>query len=141
MIAKLSEEEAQELLQRNELGRLGCIADDRPYVVPVNYLYDGDSVYIHSLPGRKIAALRRHPQACLQVDEIERERSWRSVIAFGRYEEIGDEQRRAYYLKQLLRRFPHLTPVESRLVINAGPVEVILFAIHIEEVTGLKEEW
>ncbi|NMS24947.1 pyridoxamine 5'-phosphate oxidase family protein, partial [Vibrio parahaemolyticus] len=52
MIAKLSEEEAQELLQRNELGRLGCIVDDRPYVVPVNYLYDGDSVYIHSLPGR-----------------------------------------------------------------------------------------
>jgi len=141
LITKLNEEEAQEILRRNGLARLGCIADGRPYVVPVNYLYDGEAIYIHSLPGRKIAALRRNPQACLQVDEIDAERDWRSVIAFGRYEEIADEQRRAYYLKQLLRRFPHLTPVESRLVINAGPIEVILFAIRIEEVTGLKEEW
>jgi len=47
-----------------------CIAAGWPYVVPVNYFFDGKDIYIHSLPGKKLDALRANPRACLQVDEI-----------------------------------------------------------------------
>ena len=41
MIKRLSDDEAWALLRAGRLARLGCIADDSPYVVPVNYAADG----------------------------------------------------------------------------------------------------
>jgi len=70
MISRLSNEEARGLLTACSAGRLGCVYDGGPYVVPVNYVCHGDGVFIHSLPGRKIDALRANPKACLQVDQI-----------------------------------------------------------------------
>ena len=67
MIRPLSEQEAKTVIKEGRIGRLGCIYDDTPYVVPVNYIFDGTSIYIHSLGGCKIAALRANPRACLQV--------------------------------------------------------------------------
>src|SRR5437870_7028643 len=54
------------------------------------YDTDDERIYSHSLPGRKINALRSHPRACLQVDEMTDDLHWRSVIAFGNFEEIDD---------------------------------------------------
>ena len=125
---------------RNEnLGRLGCIADEKPYVVPVNYFFDGKDIYIHSLPGKKINALRDNPRVCLQVDEISDAYHWRSVIAFGNYEEVFDEQARENILSKLFTRLPHLTPVESKLA--NGLKQTIVFRILVDEITGVSEDW
>ena len=50
MIAQLGAKEAREVLSRQRLGRLGCCLDNEPYVVPVNYLFEDDCIYIHALP-------------------------------------------------------------------------------------------
>src|SRR5262250_1813226 len=113
MIRPLSESEARELLSRSRTGRLGCVVEDGPYVVPVNYILHDDKIYIHSLLGRKIKALRANPRACLQVDDIRTDYDWRSAIAFGRYEEVTEEGERRWVVRRLLSRFPQLTPVES----------------------------
>ncbi|HKP37683.1 MAG TPA: pyridoxamine 5'-phosphate oxidase family protein [Pyrinomonadaceae bacterium] len=84
----LAEDKAFELLNSAKVGRLGCVDNGEPYVVPINYFFEDGSIYSHSLPGRKIDALRAHPRACLQVDEIENDFNWRSVIAYGDFEEI-----------------------------------------------------
>ena len=60
--------EGEELLTAARIGRLGCVDDGEPYVVPISYFFEDGSVYSHSLPGRKIDILRAHPRACLQVD-------------------------------------------------------------------------
>jgi len=138
MITRMSEEEARALLRAGRLARLGCVADGYPYVVPVNYVFDGGCVYVHSLPGRKITALRANPRACLQVDEVQDAYHWRSAIAFGRYEEITDAGERARAVRQLLARFPHLTPVES-VPVHDGQSSVIVFRIRVEEMTGVCE--
>lgn len=139
MIRPLSNEEARALLARCRTGRLGCIADGGPYVVPVSYIFHGDSIYIHSLLGRKIKALRENPRACLQVDEIKDEYNWRSAIAFGVYEEITDEAERYLALRRLLSRFPALTPVES-VPVHDGQSSMIMFRIRVEEVSGVGEK-
>jgi hypothetical protein len=77
----------------------------------VDYVFHNDSIYVHSLLGRKIKALRANPHACLQVDDIRDEYNWRSAIAFGRYEEVTDKGERNWALRRLNSRFPHLTPV------------------------------
>lgn len=90
-IGKLRDENALAILRDGNLGRLGCIADEEPYVVPVHYFFDGKDIYGHSLPGKKINALHDNPRACLQVDEITDAYHWRSVIAYGNFEEIFAE--------------------------------------------------
>lgn len=138
MISPLSVEEAKALLAECRLGRLGCVYEGSPYVVPVNYVFDGQNIYIHSLVGRKIAALRTNPRACLQVDEVVDDYHWRSAIAFGSYGEVADASERERAVGQLLKRFPQLTPVES-VPVHDSQSSVVLFRIHVEEVSGVAE--
>jgi nitroimidazol reductase NimA-like FMN-containing flavoprotein (pyridoxamine 5'-phosphate oxidase superfamily) len=138
-IGKLGDGDSLAILREGTLGRLGCIAAGWPYVVPVNYYYDGKDIYIHTLPGKKLDALRANPRVCLQVDEIEDPYNWRSVIAYGTFEEVSNEETRENVLTRLYSRLPHMTPVESRLV--EGSKGTVVFRIKVEEVTGMAEEW
>src|SRR5881396_2187449 len=116
----LPEEEARALLSAGRIGRLGCIDNGEPYVVPINYVFEDESIYSHSLPGQKIDALRANPRACLQVDEIKSDFDWCSVIAYGDFEEIRVPTDRRAILSKLLTRFPLLTPVESVMAQDAA---------------------
>lgn len=139
MIKTLKIDEAMEMLGRGRLARLGCVAEGEAYVVPVHYYFDGECAYFHSLPGRKIDALRAHPRACLQVDEIDDNIRWRSVLAYGNYEEMNDPDERAGIVNNFMHRFPLLTPVESAVVHDAAPPGIITFRLRIDTVNGVKE--
>src|SRR5262245_46768105 len=136
-IGKLGNKDALAILREGTLGRLGCIAAGWPYVVPVNYYFDGENIYIHTLPGKKLDALRANPRVCLQVDEIKDSFNWRSVIAYGAFEEISNEETQENILTKLYSRLPHMTPVESRLV--EGSKGTVVIRIKVEEVTGMAE--
>ena len=135
----LSEAEARKLIAGGKIGRLGCVVDGEPYVVPINYVFEDESIYSHSLPGRKIDALRMHPRACLQVDEIENDFQWRSVIAYGNFEEIRVPSDRRAVLSKLLDRFPLLTPVESTLAKDANAPDTVVFRIIVNRITGVED--
>lgn len=88
---QLSSEETERILR---IGKYCVLAvsgdDDYPYAVPVNYVYDGAAIYIHSAAqGHKIDALRRNPKCSLCIvdkdDVIPEEFTsyFRSVIVFG----------------------------------------------------------
>jgi hypothetical protein len=139
MISEIGYREARELLRDQNTGRLGCCSENMPYVIPVNYFFDGEDIYVHSMPGRKIQIMRANPHVCLQVDEIEDTFNWLSVIAFGRFEEIHDTTERDRILATIFQRFPHLTPVESKA--RDSMLEVIVFRIRIERITGVSEHW
>lgn len=139
MIRTLSTTEARELFEAARVARLGCVVNGDPYVVPINCYLEGDYLYSHSLPGLKIASLRENPRACVQVDEIDADFSWRSAIAFGKYEEITKSGERTTIITKLLKKFPMLTPVESAIAVDGSPPEVIVFRIGIERVTGVSE--
>jgi nitroimidazol reductase NimA-like FMN-containing flavoprotein (pyridoxamine 5'-phosphate oxidase superfamily) len=138
-IGKLKLSDSLAILQNGNLGRLGCISDGQPYVIPVIYYFDGKDVYVHSLRGKKIDAMRANPRACLQVDEIQDSYNWRSVIAFGDYEEIHDEKIRDKVLSDLFSHTPHLTPVESKM--TKGVEETVVFRIKVNQITGVGEKW
>jgi len=137
-IRKLGDGDSLAILREGTLGRLGCIAADWPYVVPVNYFFDGKDIYVDTLPGKKLDALRSNPRVCLQVDKIKDPYNWRSVIAYGTFEEISAEETRENILTRMYSRLPHMTPVESRLV--EGAKGTVVFRIKVEEVTGMAEE-
>ncbi len=139
MLRTLTSSEANALFRNSRLARLGCVINGEPYVVPVNYYLEDDYAYVHSLPGRKVDALRSNPRACLQVDSISEDSSWRSVLAYGNYEEITNLNERARIMGRFCERFPFLTPVETAIVSDAAPPAVIVFRLRISEVHGVGE--
>lgn len=128
------------MLAAERVGRLGCIVDGGPYIVPINYYFEEGYVYSHSLPGLKISALKQNPQACLQADVVESDIRWRSVLAFGDYEEVTNPSERSNILNKFLQRFPMLTPVESAIFDDAGSPAIIVFRIRIDRISGVAEK-
>lgn len=139
MVGTMAERAARDLLATQNTGRLGCCLHNEPYVVPVHYLLEGEAVYLHSLPGRKITMLRANPRACLQVDAIEDDYHWRSVIAYGVYEEITAADEHDFWLTKMYQQLPHLSPVESLMGKDSPPC--IVFRLRLTAVTGVFEKW
>lgn len=115
MLGKLRPADITRMLRENTIGRIGVNADGRTYVVPITYVYDGDSVYGHSVLGQKIRMMRKNPSVCFEVDDIKDMANWRSVIAYGTYEELTGDM--ALAAAKLIRaRIGSLTKSET-----AGP--------------------
>jgi nitroimidazol reductase NimA-like FMN-containing flavoprotein (pyridoxamine 5'-phosphate oxidase superfamily) len=146
VIGELTESQMDRLLRQQFVGRIGCHADGRTYVVPVTYVYDGKAIYGHTGQGLKVALMRRNPEVCFEVDHMRSITDWQSVIVQGRYEELaGEEAWRAVHLltERLLpvaggegegsepRR--HLSDVHVRA--QANPPSIV-YRIAIREKTG-----
>ena len=102
MLGELTPEEIDEMLRSEAIGRIGCYAFGRPYVVPITFAYDGVAVYGHSREGLKLRMMRSHPSVCFEVDRMEGLSDWRSVIAMGTFSELQATQ--AETAMELLRR-------------------------------------
>ena len=92
MLGELNQRQIDQLLRSEVVGRIGCISEGRSYVVPVTYAYDGTCVYGHSGDGLKLRAMRADPRVCFEVEHIENLANWRSVIAWGSFEELQGEE-------------------------------------------------
>jgi nitroimidazol reductase NimA-like FMN-containing flavoprotein (pyridoxamine 5'-phosphate oxidase superfamily) len=92
MLGRLDEREIEEVLRAEVLGRIGCHAQGRTYVVPVTYAYDAGAIYGHSADGLKLQMMRANPNVCFEIDHMDDLATWRSVIAWGRYEELHGAQ-------------------------------------------------
>jgi uncharacterized protein len=95
VIRNLTEAQIEDLLQTAIVGRIACSHPDepRPYLVPLAYGYDGNAVYAHSGPGRKLDNMRANPLVTIEVDSAEASDRWRSVVAEGRFEELNASER------------------------------------------------
>ena len=69
------------------------------------YVYDGESMIGHSTYGLKLRMMRKNPAVCVEVDRMENLANWRSVIAWGRFEELtgADASAALITLRQRLR--------------------------------------
>jgi uncharacterized protein len=132
VIRNLSPKEIEELLHTSIVGRIACcdhgaLGDGRPYLVPLAYGYDGDAIYAHSGPGRKLDLMRAEPRVTFEVDLAEASDRWRSVIAEGEFEEIDDPMERTLALRVI---YP--PPLE---IPNLGS-QTVVFCIRLTNRSG-----
>ena len=135
--------EIDAILNRAPVCRLGLSAGDRPYVVPLAFGYDGDSLYFHSSPrGMKMEMIRRNPRVCFEVDtDIEVVASgdpcrwhirYTSVIGFGTASIVEDAQEKTRALEAIKDHYS-AEPVDY----GAIPLEAVaVIRVDIESVTG-----
>ncbi|MBT2560664.1 pyridoxamine 5'-phosphate oxidase family protein [Pedobacter sp. ISL-68] len=104
MLGELNDQQIENLLNTQITGRIACSNDGVPYIVPINYYYDGEKIIAHSVAGKKISIMRKNPVVCFQVDEIKSIFNWQSVIAWGRFEEISDMEEKGNCMEALKTR-------------------------------------
>ena len=92
MLGELTIRETEDVLRSNMIGRIGCHAFGKTYVVPITYVYDGDAVYAHTQDGMKLHMMRENPHVCFEVDHMDDLANWRSVIAWGTFEELRGQR-------------------------------------------------
>lgn len=141
MIGHLNNAQIDQLLFENMLGRIGCSDGGKVYVVPTNYVFDGKSIIAHALPGEKILMMRKNPEVCFEVDEVKDLMHWKSVIAWGTYQEIRDEWERLNAMKLFVDKMIRLKmsiPEHSKADIagKPGTSRSIVYRIILHEKTG-----
>jgi nitroimidazol reductase NimA-like FMN-containing flavoprotein (pyridoxamine 5'-phosphate oxidase superfamily) len=148
MFETLSGKEIISVISNNFIGRLGCHAEGKTYIVPISYAYNSGYIYARTFEGMKISMMRKNPKVCFQIDEMESMAEWKSAIIWGTFEELLNEKERGKGLKILMSRI--LPKVASETVkftpewpfASKGFKEIdgIVFRIHIKEMTGRMEK-
>ena len=109
-LLNLNEHEIEDMLVRNNYGHFGCTLNDKPYVVPINFVYEMPFIYVYTTAGMKSQILDVNPQVCLQVEEIVDASDWRSVVVNGTATKIIDPVERERIMRLILKTNPTLTP-------------------------------
>ncbi len=147
MFKILESQQIEKVISENIIARLGCHADDETYVVPISYAYDGKYFYARSFAGMKITMMRKNPKVCLQIDTMEDMADWKSVIIWGTFEELADEEDKKTALTKLTSRalpevssdmvkFTEEWPFEPQ---DYSQVEGVVYRILITKKTGRLE--
>jgi nitroimidazol reductase NimA-like FMN-containing flavoprotein (pyridoxamine 5'-phosphate oxidase superfamily) len=142
LIHELTPAQCEEVLARTNVGRLACARHDQPYVVPLSFYFEQSdkTLYSFSAVGQKIDWMRGNPKVCVEVDEIHERLHWTTVVAFGRYEEIGHSEqehgarRRAYELFQ--QRADWWLPGVGKLTTGEEHTTPVIYRIRIDRMTG-----
>jgi nitroimidazol reductase NimA-like FMN-containing flavoprotein (pyridoxamine 5'-phosphate oxidase superfamily) len=149
MLGTLDKSQIDTVLYSQVIGRVGCYADSKLYVVPITYAYDGEYIYSHSKEGMKIEMMRKNPDVCFEVDVMENMANWRSVIVWGTYEEMKTADAQAKGKKILMDRFAPLMASETtkppshsmRPQMVEKAVKAIVYRIKIIECSGRYEKF
>ncbi len=131
MIGLMTEDEVEAMLGAHRVGRLGCSAHDRPYVIPINYRYRRGDVFGCALAGRKIDILRAQPLACFEIDEIDDRGGWRCVVAEGVYQELTDDRERGQAVALL-----ELSGAHPSAWGRTGERGFVVFRVRLHEKSG-----
>ena len=148
MLGQLNGTQINNVLSSQRVGRLACTDGEKPYIVPVTYTYDGKYIYGQTNEGTKLKILRKNPNVCFEVDVMNNMSNWQSVIVFGKFEELKNEE--AKKARDIL--FGSVFPLRTSSTIHAhehavtaelddsNQVKYVMYRIKIKKVTGRFEK-
>ena len=142
---KLSHEECIELLEKELRGVLSVLGDDDyPYGMPLNHYYcpeDGRLYFHGGMTGHRVDAVRRHDKVsfCVYDQGFRREGEWalniKSVIVFGRMEEVKDTDKCNEIYWRLSRKFVDDDTYTREEIARSGG-HTMLLALVPEHISG-----
>lgn len=109
------------IIQKSTICRLAFCQNNRPYLVPLSFGYDGEKIYFHtSQEGMKIDYLRQNNQVCFELEyevkileNAQKACGWSvsffSVIGFGKVSEIFIDDEKVNALNHIMRHYSNRT--------------------------------
>jgi len=112
----LEKSAVEDVIRRAQICHLGLCDGQIPYVVPVNFGYEKDTLYFHCAPeGRKLDIIRKNSVVCFQVEvdvrliREEKPCKWsahyRSVIGTGRASLVTDPNKKRQALEVIMHHY------------------------------------
>jgi nitroimidazol reductase NimA-like FMN-containing flavoprotein (pyridoxamine 5'-phosphate oxidase superfamily) len=141
-VKDMSQGEMVALLLRLKLGHLGCSRDGHPYVVPMNYAFDGECIFFFTTEGTKTEYIAANHEVCFQVEEITNALRWSSVMVFGRAERITKPEETERAMQLITERNPTLTPALNETKIEAWKRfnNVVIYRVRPHSIHGRKTD-
>jgi len=142
----MKREEMEDIINRCEVCYLGIVDENHmPYVLPFNFGYAGNTVYLHSAQeGRKMDIMRKNNHVCIafSIDNILRFTNeevacsygmkYRSVQVFGKVEFIEDYDEKIRIMNIIMEKY-----TGKKFSYNPPSVrEVAVYKVVAEKMTG-----
>jgi uncharacterized protein len=136
----------EQILREAAVCRIGLCSANRPYVVPVSFVYEEGCIYIHSATdGRKIDVLKENSNISFEVESavavVAGENScssgmaYESVIGFGKAVFIGDAVERKKALQMIVAKYTGTANAEFS---DDAFKRTLIIRVDIDEMTGKK---
>ena len=133
-----------ELLATARVCRIALVDAGEPYIVPVNYGYCDNALYVHSAAaGRKMDILRRNNRVCFEIESsiaiIEHPEPchWgvraRSLIGYGRVEILTDREQKRRGLDIIMA---HHGKTDANVYNEKQLTALVILKLTIESVVG-----
>lgn len=134
----------EEILMLSRICRIAMIDNDVPYILPFNYGYKDNCIYIHSAPtGKKIDLLIKNSKVCFEIEQkaeiVKHEKACKwattyiSIIGYGDIEIIED---RVQKLKGLEIIMTHNGAPENTDFNDKKVDSVVILKLTINTITG-----
>ncbi len=134
----------EEILSTSLICRIGMICDGIPYIVPVNYGYSNDIIYIHSATeGKKIDILKTNNRVCFEIEDtteiIKKDVScdwaakYRSLIGYGTIEIVNDFKQKKQGLDIIMAQHGKK---ENNVYKDSQIEKMVILKLGIDHLTG-----
>jgi nitroimidazol reductase NimA-like FMN-containing flavoprotein (pyridoxamine 5'-phosphate oxidase superfamily) len=135
--------EIESILKMAHIVRLAMVNDGDPYIVPLNYGYKDNALYIHcAREGRKIDILRKNPRICFEIegpsnlvtgkDACDWTWHYRSLIGYGTIEILKNKDEKMAGLDILMAHFGKNDNRYRSELVDA----VYILKLNIDSITG-----
>jgi nitroimidazol reductase NimA-like FMN-containing flavoprotein (pyridoxamine 5'-phosphate oxidase superfamily) len=146
MVGELTKEQISNLLSSQMIGRIACCDIQKPYIVPIAYAYDGKDIYCQTTEGKKVQYMRENPNICFQIDFSNSISNWQSIIVYGKFEELAEQEietAREFLMNKIMplmtnskiHPHEHWETREEKLD-DSHRIKPIIFKIKIEDISG-----
>ena len=143
----MSRADIETIIKKSVVCRLAFSHDNRPYVVPLNFGFEGNTLYFHSAgEGRKLEIMKKNNHVCFEFDtgvelvKSDRACGWgaryHSVIGFGRALFVEETDKKRDALNHIMRQYSDV----SWEYTDANLKNVTVFKVIIDEITGKKSQ-
>ncbi|AGA68277.1 putative flavin-nucleotide-binding protein [Desulfitobacterium dichloroeliminans LMG P-21439] len=141
----LDSEVLHSVINQATVCRIGLVKEDRPYVIPLSFGFDGSNIYFHSArSGEKVEILKVNNHVCLEFEQdisiIEGEKpcDWSAryltVVVHGRAELVEEFVDKKYGLGQIAE---HYQVSGEQYPFTAEEIRpVLVYKVTIEEIVG-----
>lgn len=136
----------QKIFNEAEICRIALSDCDKPYIVPMNFGYEDNSLYLHSASeGYKIDILKNNNNVCFQMDiktemvKLKSPCNWGmkylSLIGHGKADFIDNVSEKREALDIIMGKY---SPDVSFEYSDEAVKKVLVIKVKIEDVTGKK---
>lgn len=141
---KMADLEAHKILEAGEYGVLAVLdTDGYPYAIPVNYVSDGDKLWVHcAQEGAKIEAIIAYPQVSFTVvgrhavDAKRFSSDYESVICFGKAHIMEDAALKIEVLQQFISKYAPTYMDSGYKYVNNDHMKTAVIEIVLEHISG-----